>query len=223
MTDEKKRHALAAEAHRGPTSRDFCRRWASAFAVAAHEQRDALLEHMIVEFDVLRYAKDEPVPFRRPPFTEEGDTSPEAEMWRAVHAFGEAHYETKNPSHPWDAMRVKQMRERATRQVESAIAPLRGERGKEHPEWEALAVELRTRESRMSGILCDLVDVPSDPLEGLRVLAAHYRATRVGRARPTPLSEAAQAARRPLPPDVLAGALQDRVHVDAPESPAVKR
>lgn len=50
-------------------------------------------------------------------------------------------------------------------------------RGPAAPEWEALAVELRTREARMSGILCDLADVPSDPLEGLRVLAAHYRAT----------------------------------------------
>ncbi len=41
--------------------------------------------------------------------------------------------------------------------------------------WEALCVELRTRESRMSGILCDLRDVPSDPLEGLRVLAESHR------------------------------------------------
>lgn len=41
--------------------------------------------------------------------------------------------------------------------------------------WEDLCGELRTRESRMSGILCDLGDVPSDPVEGLRVLAEGHK------------------------------------------------
>lgn len=48
--------------------------------------------------------------------------------------------------------------------------------------WEDLCGELRMREARMSGILCDLADVPSDPVEGLRVLAEHYRRLRPGSA-----------------------------------------
>ena len=43
--------------------------------------------------------------------------------------------------------------------------------------WEDLCVELRTRESQMSGILCDLRVVPSDPLDGLKVLAEAFRAS----------------------------------------------
>jgi hypothetical protein len=41
--------------------------------------------------------------------------------------------------------------------------------------WKQLAGELRVREARMSGTLCDLGDVPSDPLDGLGVLASYYR------------------------------------------------